>query len=362
MSYGDYPDFDNIKKILVIKLRHLGDVLLTGPVFSCLQKEFPGAEIDAYIYEEASPMLEGHPAIDRLLLYDRSWKRLGFFSRLRKEFSLLQKIRKGNYDLVINLTEGDRGVIAAVLSDAEIRVGFMPKGKWLRNFLTHIVKSCSSLRHTVERNLDALRRIGIFPAIEERELFLDVPKSAKESVKKRLGKEPFVLIHPTSRWRFKCWPVDKMRELIEKLLEQGKKVVLSSGPDRVEREMLEEIGRGLSVINLGGEISLKELGALIEASEVLICVDSVPFHMANALKKRVIALFGPTSEITWGPWRNPKAKIVSQNLSCRPCYQDGCGGSKVSDCLETLSVKSVLENLKPEIFSKVGTSCLSVSK
>ena len=362
MRYGDYPDFDGVKKVLVIKLRHLGDVLLTGPVFSALKLEFPGAQVDAYIYSEAAPMLQGHPAVDRLLVYDRAWKRLGILGRLRKEWALLKKIRKEGYDLVINLTEGDRGSLAAICSGAEIRVGFAPKGKWLKGSLTHIVKHCLSLRHTVERNLDALRRIGIFPAREERELFFDVPREAKESIFYKVGREPFVLIHPTSRWRFKCWPIKKMRELIENLILRGKRVVLSCGPDRIEREMAEEISRGLDVLSLGGEISLKELGALIEASELLVCVDSVPFHIANALKKPVVAIFGPTSDVTWGPWRNPHAQVVAQKLSCRPCYLDGCGGSKVSDCLENLSVSFVLKIClsKIEVLSEVGAASMSI--
>jgi heptosyltransferase-3 len=102
-----------------------------------------------------------------------------------------------------------------------------------------------------------------------------------------------------------------------------------------------EISKGLDVVNLGGAISLKELGALIERSEFLICVDSVPFHIASALKKPVIALFGPTSDVTWGPWRNPNARVVSMEMSCRPCYLDGCGGSKRSDCLESLPLETV---------------------
>jgi len=65
--------------------------------------------------------------------------------------------------------------------------------------------------------------------------------------------------------------------------------------------------------------------------------------MASALKRKVVAIFGPTSEVTWGPWRNPDARVVAKNLSCRPCYLDGCGGSKMSECLATLSVESVLK-------------------
>ncbi|MBX7066781.1 MAG: putative lipopolysaccharide heptosyltransferase III [Parachlamydiales bacterium] len=342
MTYGDYPDLNGVKKILVIKLRQLGDVLLTGPVFKALKRRFPNAEVHAYVYSEAFPMLQGHPGVDRLIGYDRGWKKLGVWGRLMKEWAVWRGIRRGGYDLVINLTEGDRGALAAKISKARVRVGFEPKGKWQKDLYTHVVKHCPGLRHTVERNLDALRRIGIFPPLEERELFLEVKEEAR--IKAREWVEgSFVLIHPTSRWRFKCWPVDKMSKLTEELIRRGKRVVFTSGPDRVEQEMVAEITNGLDVVNLSGKITLQELSALIDQSELLVCVDSVPFHMANALKKRVVALFGPTSDVTWGPWRNPEARVVAQNLSCRPCYMDGCGGSKMSDCLATLEIGAVLK-------------------
>jgi len=341
MTYGDYPDLGGVKKVLVVKLRHLGDVLLTGPVFSALKRAVPGARIDAYIYEEAKPVLEGHPAIGELIEYDRGWKKLGFVRRLWKEWLILRRIRKEGYDLVVNLTEGDRGAVAAKMARARVRVGFEPKKKWQKRLYTHVVKHCPGVRHTVERNLDALRRIGIFPEVEERDLFLHVPGQALQAMREAAG-SGFVLIHPTSRWRFKCWPTVKMRELVDRLLKKGKRVVLTSGPDLIEREMAEAIAKGFDVQVLAGQISLKELAALIELSELLICVDSVPLHMASALKKPVVAIFGPTSDVAWGPWRNPLARVVAQNFSCRPCYQDGCGGSKYSDCMHTLPVEMVM--------------------
>ncbi|MBS0625098.1 MAG: putative lipopolysaccharide heptosyltransferase III [Verrucomicrobia bacterium] len=344
MTYGDYPDLKSVKKILVVKLRHLGDVLLTGPVFGALKGAMPQATIDAFIWSESVPMLEGHPAIDGFVEYDRGWKKLGL-KRFIQEWKLLRKIRRGGYDLVINLTEGDRGAMAAKISGAKIRVGFDPKGSGLwgkKGLYTHVVKSCPGLRHTVERNLDAVRRIGIFPTLEERDLSLRVPDEAMRSVEKRIGTAPFVLIHPTSRWRFKCWPADRMRALAKKLIERGERLVFTSGPDRLEVEMVQEIVKGLPAVNLAGQISLKELAALIQKSKALICVDSVPMHMASALKAPVVAIFGPTSDVTWGPWRNSRSRVVAQKLSCRPCYQDGCGGSKMSDCLHTLSVAQVL--------------------
>lgn len=338
MAYGNYPNLQNVKKILVVMLRQIGDVLLSTPVFSTLQSKLPHAQIDAYVYRDTLPMLEGHPAISEIIPQDRK-------ASFKNNWTALKHIRKNQYDLVISLTEGDRGAIFSKLSKAPIRVGFEPKGKWQKKLYTHLVKHTPTLKHRVEKNLDALRKIGLFPQEEEKELFLDIPQ---DLIQKMHSFSPFVLIHPTSRWRFKCWPIEKMRDLSSALLKMGKKLIFTSGPDPLEMEMVEEITKGLDVVNLSGKISLKELAALIKISETLICVDSVPFHIANALKKRVIALFGPTSDITWGPWKNQSAKILTQPFSCRPCYQDGCGGSKRSECLTTLPVEKVLKAFTDE--------------
>lgn len=357
MAYGNYPDLTNVRRVLVVKLRHLGDVLLTSPVFSALKKALPAAEIDAYVTRESAPMLEGHPAISDILEYDTSWKKLSWLRRLGFEAAMLRRIRNKNYDCIINLTEGDRGALCARFSSASIRVGVDQ-----RKIYTHVVKNCPSLRHTVERNLDALRRIGIFPTSEERELLWTIPEDSRKTAFQKVSWKNFILIHPASRWRFKCWPTKKMAELSRRLIEQGEKLIFTSGSDPHEMAMVEEITLQLpkgSFFDCSGRISLHELGALIERTKALICVDSVPFHMASVLKVPVIALFGPTSEITWGPWRNPLARIVTANMSCRPCYQDGCGGCKVSDCLAAIRVDEVLSEFK--ILSEIRASGLRIA-
>ncbi len=352
MSYGNYPDLQGVKKVLVIKLRHLGDVLLSAPVFSVLKKHLPDAQIDAYVYSEAIPMLEGHPDVGDILGYDRSWKKLGFFGKLAKELGMLRDIRRRGYDLVINLTEGDRGAMAARVSGARVRVGVDQ-----RKVYSHVAKSCPSLRHTVERQLDVVRRMGIFPEPTEHELVWVIPEAARVAMRERAGGD-FILVHPASRWRFKCWPEARMRELAKRLIERGERLVFTSGPDRVETEMVGRIVDGLDVCNLAGQLSLKEMGALIDGAKALVCVDSVPLHMASALKRPVVALFGPTSEVTWGPWRNPRARVVTEKMSCRPCYLDGCGGSKKSDCLAAISVERVLSEL--ELLAEVGSPGLRI--
>jgi heptosyltransferase-3 len=344
MSNSDYPDLTGVKKILCIKTRHHGDVLLTSPLFSCLRRVFPEAQVDAYIYKDTLPMLEGHPAIRNFHLYDRSWKKLKLFQRLRKEAALLRRIRKAEYDLVLNLTEGDRGALIGLISGAKIRVGFEPGEKkgmlFKKKMLTHKVKDCPTPRHAVERNLDALRRIGIIPAYEERDLFFHVP----DEQRLLKPKTRYILIHPVSRWMFKCPPVSFFVELIKALQMKGDQIAISSGPDPVEMEFCKKIlDKVEGVLDFSGKMSLKGLGALIEGADALITVDSVPLHLASALKTPTIALFGPTSELNWGPWRNPLAKVVTENMICRPCLRDGCGGSKMSDCMYQIRVSAVID-------------------
>ncbi len=354
MTYGNYPDLADVKKILVIKLRHHGDVLLSSPVMSYLKKRLPQAQIDVFIYKETLPMLEGHPDISHFILYDQKWKKLSFLGKLQQELSIFKEIRKNNYDLVINLTEGDRGALAALCSGAKIRVGVDPekKGfigkKWA---YTHLVKNCPTPRHTVERNLDALRKIGLFPTEDERDLTFVIPSEVTSKMEKLLQEKnitpkKYILVHPASRWRFKCLPPQLMADVIKELHSQGRKIVMTSGPDQQELLMLNEIATLSppdSIINLGGQISLKELGALIQLSASVLCVDSVPLHIASALKTPLVVLFGPSSDKNWGPWQHPGSQVVSKKISCRPCHMDGCGGSKMSDCLYSLSVKEILK-------------------
>ncbi len=346
MTYGNYPDLKKVRRILVIKLRHLGDVLLTTPLFSLLKEAAPEAKIDAYIYKEALPMLEDLSSISGYLLYDRAWKKLPLRKRLFKEIALLKRIRRARYDLVINLTEGDRGAIASIVSASPLRLGLDQGRK--KGWYTHLVKCTHTPRHTVERHLDALRCLGVFPKEHERGLKFEISKKVQERVQKELLPfEEYVVIHPVSRWMFKSPLPPFWIELIGKL---PSNIVLTSGPEEKELSFVQAIVQGIGkqerVLDLSGKTTLKELGALIAKARALITVDSVPLHMASALKTPVVALFGPSSEIEWGPWQHAKSRVVTAPYTCRPCGKDGCGGSKLSECLQALSAERVLSELK----------------
>lgn len=349
MSYTDYIDFKDVKKILVIKLRHLGDVLLTTPVFYNLKRENNKVSIDAFVNVESFDVLKNNENIDEILFFDRKIKKLSFFKRLIKEFKIFRRIRKKKYDLVINLTEGDRGAIISFFSKAKYKVGINPEKKGFfkkEKIYTHLVKVCMTKRHTVERNLDALRRVGIFPKEEDKKLHFAIPQIAKDSINEILVKNnipinDYILIHPTTRWRFKGF--DKFDELIRFFYQNNQKVVLVSGKEKYEIEMVDKIKKDLPILNFAGKVSIDELAALILFSKSFYSLDSFAFHLANSLKAKVFAFFGPTCEKTWGIWQNKNAKIITSKYSCRPCSLDGCGGSKVSDCLISISLKDVLD-------------------
>lgn len=350
MSYGNYPDLSNIQRILIIQFRHFGDVLLTTPLFSVLKSRFPHVDIDVLVYRQTAEVLENDPHINQIFQYDSKWKKSKIWVRIFKEIQFYFLLRKQKYDLVLNLTEGDRGAFFTKYSGAKFKVGYEFPGqkKWKHKVYDFLSKVCGPPRHKIERNLDILRRIGIFPKIEEREVQFIIPKQAKRKVEALLHSHQissYLLIHPTSRWRFKCWPIEKLRSFIQALLAFPLSIIFTSGPDEEEIKWIDSCIKDIQsskILNLAGKTSIAELAALIEKSETLLCVDSFIFHLANSLQSSVIALFGPTCEITWGAWKNPHATIVTEKLPCRPCFMDGCGGGKLSDCLDQISVSRML--------------------
>ncbi|MEY8712405.1 MULTISPECIES: putative lipopolysaccharide heptosyltransferase III [Mangrovibacter] len=341
------------KRILVTKLRHHGDVLLTSPIFTTLRRYYPDAQIDVVVYAETADMLTLHPAIDNVLVIDRKWKNLGVWQHLKKELGLIRHIKNQHYDLLIHLTESMRGFWFAQLGKIPMGVTFENNNRknlffWCKKFQKQVKRI--HLRHTVECHLDTLRALGIQPAIEERRLILIAGDSAEKGIKDKLyaagwQNQPYVVVHPTSRWMFKCWNTKDVAAVMEYLNSQGKTVVLSAAPAEEEMKMVKELRTIVKTpfLDLSGTMSLKELSALIQHAEMLFGVDSVPMHIAAAMQTPVVALFGPTGDKEWGPWMVKSEIVTSHNHPCRPCGQAGCANSHICDCLVHLPKSQVIE-------------------
>lgn len=347
-----------VHRVLVTKLRHHGDVLLAGPVLATLKRALPDAEVDMLVYADTAPMIEGHPALARLFTIDREWKRNGRWRQFAAERALMRSMRARSYDLLVHLTEHPRGLMLALALRPRWAVtrerGDRPlRAVWQRAFSHfYLFPQANRPRHIVEKNLDALRRIGIQPTAEDRRLVMEPGDAARLHVEQTLvalgiGEGKFIHVHPGSRWMFKCWPPERMAALLGKLCAEGHAIVVTGAPDAHERAHVDALLAALAasdrgqVHDLTGQLTLRQLAALIARARLFIGVDSAPMHIASAMGTPAVALFGPSDDAEWGPWRVLHRIVASGSHPCRPCHNDGCGGGKVSECLTTLAVDRV---------------------
>jgi len=352
MSQGSTRDavpLGEIARALVIMLRHHGDALLAAPVLGALKAQAPKVEIDALVYDDTAPMLEGHPALSQLHAVGRNWKEAGFLSRIAAERRLFAALRVRRYDLIAHLTEQPRGAWLARTLGARYSVAPVApeRGAFWKGSFTHLYPLArNGRRHKVEANLDALRRIGLQPGMDERRLQFVPGAAAEASMSALLAAEGltergFIQIHPASRWSFKCWTPEGNAQLIDRLA-ASHRVVMTAAPEPAELALIDTIlsKTKSKPVNLAGKLSIKELGALTGRARLFIGVDSMPMHLAAAMGTPALALFGPSGEDEWRPWRVAH-RIVTSRHPCRPCGNDGCGGGKISECLTTLGVDEV---------------------
>jgi heptosyltransferase-3 len=339
-------DLNNIHRILVIKLRHIGDVLLATPTLGALKRAMPHAIITAVVPAGTEDMLTLNPSVDYVLPHEKGRGAL-------YEIGFIRMVRNGRFDLAINMTEGDRGAIMAFLSGARIRIGMDPVKKngfiGKRHVFTHLVKPAYDGRHRAVMDMDVLAPLGIpagEPIVELYTSAADDQYVERLLADNGIGPDtPVACVHPASRWRFKCWRNEAVAEVIDHLDGMGIKVALTSAPDRVEMQMTRDIialARSHPV-DLSGRLTLKGLAALLKRSCLFFGVDTAPMHMAAAVGTPVVALFGPSDWRIWGPLTD-KAVVIKKDeeFRCAPCKRDGCEGSKRSRCLEVISVEEAL--------------------
>ncbi len=351
-AVADAVDLRQIHSALVIKLRHHGDVLLTAPVFSTLKRLAPHLELDALVYRETAEMLAGHPAIRRVLTIDRQSSRAGGLRSVRAELGLWRDLRAAHYDLVVHLSEHRRGAWLTRLIGPKYAVGpeREERGRWWRKSFTHrYLVPKAALRHTIEINLDAIRRIGVWPSDEDKAPLMVPGPAAEARVAQlldsfKLSRKQFVVVHPGSRWLFKSLPARSTALILDQLAEDQWPVVVTGSRDPAERALIDGIlaTTKAPVVDLVAQLSLRELAALIGSARLLVGVDSAPMHIATAVGTPVVTVFGPSGEAEWGPTFVPNRVITSTEHSCRPCGNNGCGGSNISDCLVKLPVSRVI--------------------
>lgn len=299
--------------ILLIKLRHHGDVLLTTPVARALKEKFPTAQIDLLVYKGTEPLLKNNPDLRYIWSWNRElrgWKSI--WSHLRVFFQM----RRQRYDWILHLSDQMQGALIAKLLARKGSVGIdYPRRQdiFWRSCFTHLVPLFpSNTHHTIEQNLALLTPLGIKSDENEAVCRLEIDPVDRETVKKFLLKHhvtrSYLIVHPAARWVFKCWEDDRFAKVIEHFAHQGWPIILTSSPEKEEMAIVDKIlKRGLTqfphVISLAGQLTLGQLAALIDEGRLFLGVDSVPMHMAATLKKDTVALFGPSKVNEWHPWQ-----------------------------------------------------------
>ncbi|MGQ5521633.1 putative lipopolysaccharide heptosyltransferase III [Chitinimonas sp. PSY-7] len=346
-------DSSSQRRALVMMMQHHGDVLLSSPVVSTLA--LAGYQVDALVFEDTKPMIAGHPDLDQLHgIVRRGRRQLGLWGWLKAEWQLLSTLRSRNYDLVVHLTKRRRGAWLCRLLRPKVSVASdMLRDRFWRKSFTHLYHDLPWTRHMVEVHLDALRRIGIRPNEATHRMHLTVDDASRSSAHALLaqhGLQPgeYIQVHPTSRWMYKAWPAEKMAAVINTLTAAGEKVLLTAAKEPQEMAMIEAIKARLErpVVDLSGQITLKQLGALIADAKLWLGLDSAPMHMASALGTPCVALFGPSVDGKWAPWKVPNRMVANSDYRCRPCNREGCGDGQVSDCLVNLPEQVVLGALR----------------
>ena len=311
--------FDELRRILLIRLSSLGDILLMTPLLNLLRTTCPQAQIDVLVKAEYHDLLRAHPGITRLLIFDPRQSLL----------HTLRGLRADRYDLALDLHCTPRSQL--LLRGLRARRKLVYNKRVLRRALLVRLGWNTLRRMTPVPELYAapLRRLGLAGRLGPPTMHLD-PEST-EAMQAHIARtlpdashQPLLAVAPGARWATKRWPVERFAAVAQELArEKQAAVVILGGPDEAQlaRTLYDKID--VPVVNGAGTLSLMNSAALLSRCRLLISNDSGLMHMATALRVPVVAIFGPTvQEFGFYPFQ-ARAEVVSEPLSCRPCSTKG---------------------------------------
>ncbi|MGA9117123.1 MAG: glycosyltransferase family 9 protein [Bacteroidota bacterium] len=324
---------DLVRRLLVIKLRAVGDVLLSTVVLRSLRAAYPGARMDFLTEPPSQAFLRLHPDVDEVVVFDRT---------RRGGVQLIRDIRRRRYDLVLDLFGNPRTAVVTRFSGARWRAGY--RFGWRRFAYSHVVEPRGGIVHNTQFNLDCLEALGI--PVGSRELvFPTAPEdeATMEDVLRRagLGSRPIVALHAGGGWVTKRWPPGSFA-LLGDLLEEGRMVdvVLPWGPG--EESLVRELkGRMRRPAFVPPATTLTQLGALFRRCAAVVSNDSGPLHIAAAVGTRVLGIYGPTNPRLQGPYGEGHGVVRREGLPCLGCNRTRCPIGL--PCMRELEPHQVLE-------------------
>lgn len=321
------------KRILLIKPSALGDVVHAMPIAHLLKRRFPRSHLTWLIAPAWSQIAERHPDVDSVIHFDR--KKTGDLKAIDKSshslLSLIDKLRRADFDLVVDLQGLVRSAFFGVMTGAPMRIGFAYARELAWLGYTHRVQSRGNDRHAIERYLDVAEELGCDRGPVRFDFGID--DDDRHYVDELIGREtaPIVLL-PGTNWKTKRWPVEYFDELARRF---ESNVFVAGANDVVE------IAQKIRATSLAGKTTLMQLAELLRRAKLVISNDSGPMHIAAAVGAPLVSLFGPTNPVRTGPYLS-NAKIVRLNLACMPCYARTCSHHS---CLKQLSLDDVMKSI-----------------
>lgn len=333
----------DFRSIIVRMPNWIGDLVMATPILTDLRKNYPNARITAMARAPISDLLLSDPDIDELFCFTK----MSSFSRRSDKKNLIEKLCLGKYDLGVLLTHSLSSAWWFWQGRVKVRLGYDCNGR--RLLLTHPVALPPAIdrQHLVITYKMLLEPLGIPISSSVPRLFLSEKEVQEaEQLLKQHGAAPqnlVVGINPGATYGLaKCWLPDRFRAVAERLLEDPRIVIVFFG-DQQTASLVKEICQGLPtrVVNLAGLTSLRELAALISCCDVLLTNDSGPMHIADAVRTKIIALFGSTNEIVTGPYS--QGKVIHKHVACSPCYQRVCPID--FRCMKSISAEEVYQEI-----------------
>lgn len=342
------------KKILLVKLRYIGDTLSLVPVINNLNSKTSGAIVDVMVNKGTEEVLLHHPGICRLWIYDREAAKKNYLTSICYHKELIENIRLVKYDYVIDFTHGDRAAFLCFMTGASERITY-ENSSTISHLLMNRFILCDPFRfHIVDYQLQALRYFGMNQF--KRDVTLFVPQEVESKVEGMLRStmippgSPLIVIHPGARGRLRQWRPERFGEICRRLKETyDAGIALIGGPN--ESELVRDVERcmGFGAPFRSTDLGLLEMAALMKKAILFLGNDSAPGHIAAAVKTPTITLFGPTFPHMWGPL-NPAGECLFKHAACCGCRQEICIRPE-STCMDLIETDEVWDKVR-DVLSK----------
>lgn len=337
-------DWSSVRRVLVVRLRSIGDTVLSTPSLIALRRFIPNAEIDILLEGWVAPLLDGFEGVNVIAVGEGNAAKLKAANHLRSR----------RYDVAVNLHGGTTSSFFIRATGAKHRIGLSHYR--YKRFYNHLYSSAadfwqSDILHSVEQQLAVLGFAGV-PVDDRPKSSLAVREAAIERIEPRLResaicdpRSAFALMHPTAAFATKQWPTAKFARTAEYLNEKGLQTIAIAA--KHETNVLDELKREANVrIVTFDDFTLPEITALASKATVFVGNDSGIAHIAAAVGTPTVVIFGSSNRNHWRPWTDAPNEIVFEPLPCQPCPGRICTEFGIPKCILGVTPSAVLTALE----------------